>query len=254
MDTRATIQRHDAIPLYHQIFLGLRDEILSGRREFGSAVPTEHDLAASFGVSRITARRALTELALHKLVERRPRIGTRVVFQAPTLPIEADINQTVESLIAFGRNTQVRVVELCEEPASPQIAAVLKLAEGAAIVRALRIRYLDGDALGAIESHVPATFAGNMTREALTRTPLLELLRSAGHVIGGGHQTISAIPADPALAGLLGTEPRAAVISIERLVEAGDGTPLALTTARYRGDRYRLSLDLHQTTTRPEPA
>lgn len=251
MTSATNIQRHDAIPLYHQIFLGLRDEILSGRRGFGSVLPTEHELAATFGVSRITARRALNELALHKLVERRQRVGTHVVFRAPTLPIEADINQTVESLIAFGRNTRVQVVDLAEEPASPQVAAILKLGEGAPIIRALRVRYLDGEALGAIESHVPAAFAGNLTREQLTATPLLELLRAGGQVIGGGWQTISAIPADPALATLLGTEPRAAIIRVERLVEAADGTPLALTTAQYRGDRYRLSLDLHGTT-RPE--
>jgi len=239
------LQRGDAIPLYHQIFLGLRDEILSGRRAFGSAVPTENDLAMQFAVSRITARRALDELAQHQLVERRRRIGTRVIFRAPVAPIEANVDQAVESLIAFGRDTRVKVITLDTLPASAEVADRLAVAEGTPTVRALRVRFLDDEPLGAIESHVPAAVGSALTCERLTATPLLELLRSAGHVIGGGRQTIQAVSADPALAALLGTEPRAAVIRIERIVEAADGTPLLMTIAQYRGDRYRLSLDLH---------
>ena len=58
-------------PLYHQMFTLLRDRILSGEIPRGSRIPTEFDLAESFGVSRITAKRALDELAAEGLVERR---------------------------------------------------------------------------------------------------------------------------------------------------------------------------------------
>lgn len=243
--TSAGLQRDDAIPLYHQIFLGLRDEILSGRRAFGSAMPTEHELSDRFGVSRITTRRALAELASHGLVERRRRVGTRVIFRTPTAPIEADVDQAVESLIAFGRDTQVRLIALDTVPAAAEIAEGLAIPVGTPVVRALRVRYLDGEPLGAIESHVPEAVGAGLSRDDLTVTPLLELLRAAGHRIGGGQQTIAAVSADPALARLLGTEPRAAVIRIDRVVTAADGMPLLLTVAQYRGDRYRLSLDLH---------
>ena len=50
-------------PLYHQMFTLLRDRILSGDIPCGSRIPTEFDLAEAFGVSRITAKRALDELA-----------------------------------------------------------------------------------------------------------------------------------------------------------------------------------------------
>ena len=242
-----SLQRDDAIPLYHQIFLALRDEILSGRRPFGSAVPTEHALATQFAVSRITARRVLDELAGNGLVERKRRIGTKVIFRAPAAPIEANVDQAVESLIAFGRRTRVRVVLLAEEPASPEVAMILQLPEGAPITRALRIRYLDDEPLGAIESHMSARIGVKLTRVRLTARPLLELLRESGQVIGSGRQTISALSADPALAALLATEPRAAMLRIERVVEAQDGTPLLHTIAHYRADRYRLTLDLHGT-------
>lgn len=235
----------DAIPLYHQIFLALRDEILSGERGFGAAVPTEQELGTIHGVSRITARRALDELAQYGLVERRRRVGTRVSFRAPAAPIEGHIDQAVESLIAFGRGTQVRVIEFGEVTASAAVAERLGLATGEPVIHALRLRLADDAPLGAIESFVPAAIGAALSREALTTQPLLELIRAGGHAIGAGAQIISAVPADPALAALLETEARAAIIRVDRVVRDTDGKPLLFTSARYRGDRYRLSLDLH---------
>ena len=235
----------DAIPLYHQIYLALRDEILSGERAFGAAVPTEKELGAIHGVSRITARRALDELAQHGLVERKRRVGTRVAFHASTAPIDGHIDQAVESLIAFGRGTQVRVIEFGTVPAVVAVAAQLALRVGAPVVRALRLRLADDAPLGAIESFVPVPVGAALSHEALTRRPLLELIRSAGHAIGAGTQVISAVPADPVLATLLETDARAAIIRIDRVVRDVEGRPLLFTSARYRGDRYRLSVDLH---------
>ncbi len=241
----ATHAMRDAIPLYHQIYLALRDEILSGERGFGAAVPTEQELGAIHGVSRITARRALDELASHGLVERKRRVGTRVCFRAPTAPIEGHIDQAVDSLIAFGRDTQVRVIEYGEVPATATVADRLGIAVGAPVIHALRLRSADEAPLGAIESFVPAAIGAGLSRAALATQPMLELIRAAGHAIGAGSQIISAVPADPALAALLETEARAPIIRVDRVVRDTDGRPLLFTSARYRGDRYRLSLDLH---------
>lgn len=242
---RKTAAGRDAIPLYHQIYLALRDEILSGERGFGEMLPTEHDLTEQYAVSRITARRALDELAQHGMVERRRRTGTRVCFRSPVSPIEGHVDQAVESLIAFGHGTRVRVLELGEVAADPAIAERLDLAEGAPVLRALRLRLTDDAPLGAIESFVPSDIGLPLDRESLTRQPMLQLIRESGHVIGAGEQTISAISADPLLAELIETEARAPIIQIERVVRSQQGRPLLFTCARYRGDRYRLTLDLH---------
>ena len=91
------VDRGHAVPLYHQIFLQLREEITSGERAFGSRMPTEQELSAQFGVSRITALRALDELAENHLVERKRRVGTTVVFQSPVKPIQGNIEQALDS-------------------------------------------------------------------------------------------------------------------------------------------------------------
>lgn len=257
MSLAQTVMRADAVPLYHQIFLALRDEIVSGRRPFGATIPTEFELAANYSVSRITARRALFELAEKGFVERKRRTGTRVIFQPPAAPIEANLEQAVESLLAFGRNTQVRVIKIEEQKADAETAAALEIEEGSAVVRAERIRYLNNEPLGHVVSHVPAPFAAAITRQGLTSTPILALVRGAGNAIGGGRQTVSALTADPALAVALEIEPRGVILQIERIVSNKAGIPLLRTLARYRGDRYCISLDLHGSATTgvaPSPA
>lgn len=239
------LQRKNAIPLYHQIYLALRDLILSGQLGLGAAVPTEYELADHYGVSRITARRALDELAAHGLVERRRRTGTRVIVSAPAALIEADINHAVDALITFGRATTVKLLASTMQPAPPEAARLLRLVPGSAILCSRRVRYVDGEPLGVVDSYVAPPFTAGVTDERLASTPLLQLLRDAGHIVGGGSQTVSAISADPAFAALLKTEPRAAIIRIERVVTRADGTPMLFTIAQYRGDRYRLAIDLH---------
>lgn len=239
------IDRKDAVPLYHQIFLALRDEIIRGERPFGTPVPTEHELGARFSVSRITARRALDELASNGYVERRRRTGTRVIYRSPVQPIEANIDQALESLLAFGRDTKVRVIEIVREVPDPAIAARLGLSGEDEIVRAVRLRSLNDAPLGIITSYLPGRFGKLATRRNLTARPILALLGEAGVTIGGAAQTIEAVVAVPDLAAMLEIEARAPVLSIERLVKDREGVPVLLTRAQYRADRYRISLDLY---------
>ena len=126
------LDRSAAIPLYHQIFLQLRDEILSGQRACGSPVATEKELGQTYAVSRITARRALAELAQNRFVARKRRVGTTVIYRPPAKPIEANMDQAVDSLLQLGRLTKVRVRALHEEAASPWVAEAMRLEAGRA--------------------------------------------------------------------------------------------------------------------------
>jgi len=243
---QGSLAREAAIPLYHQIYLTLRDEITRGDRPYGSAMPTEMELGGNYDVSRITARRALDELAAGGFVERRRRLGTHVIFRAPAKPIEANIDQTVESLIAFGQNTAVKVIEVTTEPAQGAVAQKLGIPEGEPTIRAMRLRSSKAGPLGLIVSYMRTGLGVSITAERLTERPILSLLRDAGVRIGGAVQTVEALVADPELAERLQCEPRAAILHVERLVEDDSGNTVLVTSAYYRADRYRITIDMHE--------
>lgn len=58
----------------------IMDRISNGTYPPGSLIPTEQQFAAEFGSARATVNRALTSLAERGVVERRRRVGTRVVL------------------------------------------------------------------------------------------------------------------------------------------------------------------------------
>ncbi len=248
----SSIDRDLAVPLYHQIFLQLRDEITSGQRPYGALAPTEQDLAETLGVSRITARRALDELAQHKLVERRRRIGTRVIFQSPTKPIEANMDQALESLATFGRNTQIRVMDVVEEPARSPVAESLALEPGTPVVRAVRIRWLDDEPLGQTVSYTPARLDLQITPERLAGASMLQMLEDKGVRIGKVARTISAALADPVMAQTLQVDARSPILRITSKLYDTDGQPVLLILAHYRADRYQISLELNPGARRDE--
>ena len=63
-----------------QVYLILRDRIMSGAMTYGVLLPNENDLASAYGVSRVTVRRALSELQREHLIDRRRSAGTRLVI------------------------------------------------------------------------------------------------------------------------------------------------------------------------------
>ena len=244
----AGVDRQQPVPLYHQIFLQLRGEIESGQRILGSRLPTEQELSEGFGVSRITARRALDELAQVGLVARKQRIGTIVTFEPPAKPIEGDIDQAMESLIAFGRATQVKLIELETVPAVAPVGDILKVAVGAPLQRAVRVRWSEGEPFGHYVAHVPGALGVKLTRTALAKTPMLALIQEAGIKIGAANQVISATLADASMAALLQVDIGSPLLRVSRIVYDTDKHPIQYIQAHFRPDRYQIRLDLHRVT------
>ena len=90
-----------AKPLYAQLFDILVDKLHSGEFKKNDVLPTEAQFQAMFGVSRITARRALLELANKGYVKRERGIGTLVIRNSkePSINVSTrlggDLDQTI---------------------------------------------------------------------------------------------------------------------------------------------------------------
>ncbi|SFP79994.1 GntR family transcriptional regulator [Caldicoprobacter faecalis] len=82
--------------LYSQVAEYLRNEILQNKLQPGDKLPTELELSKMFGVSRITSKRALDELAKENLIYRKKGQGSFV------LPLrERKVEENVPKIIAI---------------------------------------------------------------------------------------------------------------------------------------------------------
>lgn len=68
----------DSTPKYQKILQQLRSSIVTGKYKAGERLPSEHELVESFGSSRVTVNRALRELQMAGLIERRAGSGSYV--------------------------------------------------------------------------------------------------------------------------------------------------------------------------------
>lgn len=232
-------------PLYHQIYLILRGQILDGALPEGAWLPGEQELARQFNVSRITARRALAELAAEDLVTRGRGRGTRVSRTCPPISVHGGVEGLIENLMTMGFKTRVALVDFAYEPASPHVAAALRIKPGDEVQRSIRVRSIAEGPFSHLTTCVPAAIGRKFGRRNLAREPLLALLERSGIVIGSAEQTISATLADTRVAPLLDTAVGSPLCRISRVVHDTAGAPVEFIVGLYRPDRYqfRMSLD-----------
>ncbi len=237
---------NNRVPLYHQIFLILRNRIYGGTLAPGDIVPGEQELCAEFGVSRITAKRALNEMADAGLVVRERGRGTRVVSRPPPPAVTSSIEGWLENISLMGLTTEARVLEFAYVPASEDIAAALGTEQGTQVQRAVRVRMLDGEPMSYLVTYVPSDIGLSFGREDLNAKPLLHLLEMAGVKVASARQTISATIAEADVANALSIHPGAPLIEVRRIVSDTSGRPVEYIRVLYRPDLYRFEMSMRR--------
>jgi GntR family transcriptional regulator len=217
----ASVSTDAGVPLHRQLFLVLHDEIDRGVIAPGDSLPTEQTLCDQFGVSRITVRRALADLAEQGYIERKQGVGSFVREHGP-----ADVSSAGRSYMAGLRQSQFEteadVVELGTRRPPRTIAQALETSgELLHIVRVRRQRRT-GEPLMVTDAWLPTELADTLTESALRGAPLYELLADAGVVVDRVRHEITAEIAGPRNAQLLDTAIGAALLRVNRLVFVAD--------------------------------
>lgn len=233
-------------PLYHQIYLAMRERIRSGALAAGDLLPGEQELARLFNVSRITVKRALNELAADGLVTRHRGRGS-FISSLPAPPVvKGSFDTLIESLRLMGLETDVELLDVTDMPADSHVAPLLGLEVGAPLQRAVRRRKLSGEPFSYLVTFVPAEVAARYSRDDLATTPLLLLLERAGAAAIEAEQWITAVAADPQMAASLDVALGAPLLKVERVMRDAKGRPVQLIEAHYRPDRFQYHVRSHR--------
>ena len=227
-----------------QVYLALRDRILSGAAGFGVRLPTENELAEFHEVSRVTVRRALGELARERLIERRRSAGTRVIYRSSPAPMTADISGVLANLAEMGRRTAVKLLSFDYVPAEGAVAQALGAGRYELLQRSVRVRSVDGVPFSYLTTHVPENVSVTFSKQELASRPLLELLERAGVKVERARQRISAGLASRDVAEALDVRSGSPLIELVRVVYDQAGRGVEHLHALYRPDRYTFEIDL----------
>lgn len=226
-------------PLYQQLQRALRGAIGRGALGAGDALPSERQLAAELGISRITVRKAIDGLADEGLLVRRQGsgnfVGTRIEKNF------AKLTSFSEDMRARGRVPGSRWLKKQEGRVTPNEAMRLALSPGAKVFRFHRLRFAD-DAPMALEI---CTIAGNALPSAdAVDTSLYDALERAGNRPVRALQRLRALLLDDEQARLLQARPGDAALLVERVGYLRDGHAIELSRSVYRGDAYDFVAEL----------
>ncbi len=231
------------LPLYHRVYLVLRQQVEEGRFDPAVKMPGEHEFAADFRVSRITVRRALEMLERDGLIRRKRGAGTYARAPGAAAPQRDNLRGLLENLLTMGLRTQVRLLEFDYVPATAEVAGLLGVVPGASVLRAVRVRSTEGVPFSHLTTWVPEDVGRRFGRDDMAEKPLLALLEQHER-IARAEQTISAILADATVAPRLQVEIGAALLWVRRQVFNAEGRVIEAIDSLYRPDLYAYQIGL----------
>jgi GntR family transcriptional regulator len=240
-DGTALVNAGAGVPLHRQLFLVLHDEIGRGALAAGDALPTEQSLCDQFGVSRITVRRALADLAEAGLIERRHGIGSFVTERLPD-GREAAGGSYLDNMRQVEFETEVDVIERGIRALPPAVRARWDSRDSALHVLRVRRERRTGEPLMITEAWLPAELADAVTESALARAPLYRLIADAGVTLERLEHEMTAEIAGPRTASLLGTAIGTPLIRVIRVAFA-DGIPHHVLSIAMSPNRSRVVLN-----------
>lgn len=174
----------------------LQREVL--RAPAGARLPSEHELAASRGVSRITTRAALQELERRHLVVRRRGAGTFVALRVD-YPISPSIPPSFsETIRRAGHVPGSKVLSVRQVRPPAAVRDQLELPSGESVVRLRRLGYVDGHTSGMHTSWLAHVDVDLIRDGANDDGSLFALLADAGYRLARESYTAEqdTIPAD----------------------------------------------------------
>lgn len=229
------LEKKSQSPLYQQLMTRLKNDIMAGVYPPGARIPSEQLLCDTYGVSRVTVRKAMLDLVQEGLLVRRQGKGTFVADER----IRRDLLQITSFSTACsqkGHSAGAKLISAQLEEADNEDAEKLGIERGSRVVEICRLRLCDGEPVMLEINRFPEhyDFLLEEGRESSLYATLAEhgvIPTSATHDISLGHAT-------PLVSRYLNTEVGDAVLLLDETVLDQQGEPLYVGRQWILGDKY----------------
>jgi GntR family transcriptional regulator len=238
-----TVETPRPRPLYAQVKALMMQRLIAGEWRPGELLPSEFQLADTFGVSQGTVRKALDELAADNVVVRRQGRGTFVA--------EHDDHRALFHFFHLvgpdgaRRLPESRLISVRKGMAGRLESDRLGIGRGVPVIRIRRVRCLDARPVIAETIAVPQKLFPDLAEIRGLPNTLYDLYeRRYGITIARAVERLSAISADEREARLLETAPGAPLLEIDRTALALDGNPVEWRVSRCLTATHRYQVEL----------
>lgn len=142
------------VPIYYQLYSFLKELILNGDYKPGQCVPSESEMMAEYGVSRVTVRRAIADLEQDGLLKRYRGKGSVVLERKSITSLNSLFSFTE---MARRRQQRASYIIISTDVKQPdiKIAQELQLTAGTMIFELKRLFLLNGRIAALTTAYVP---------------------------------------------------------------------------------------------------
>lgn len=224
-----------------ELLRGRLRELVSESRA-GTRLPGERELAAEWGVARMTLRAAVDSLVAEGLLERRHGSGTYVAFR-PVLRM-LGLTSFSQDMRSRGLAPSSRVLDFQTVDADAVLAERLQVPPGSAVFSFSRLRLGSGEPMAIENVRIPVAFAPHLTVSDLEGS-LYEVLATRYKIVASAASVlIEPTLADERSRALLGIDDDQACLRLRMVDTDRTGRVIMLASCLYRGDKYQLRAEV----------
>ncbi len=231
-----------AAPLYQQLYWQLRDQIENGVLEVGAKLPSMRELAADYGICRLTARKAIEMLVNDGYVYVHHGKGTFVIRSGMSQGPVAVLTPP-DIAPAQAETSSSRVVSVETVVADAPLAERLRIFPGDKVVRLEHAECVAGIPVVLAVSWLPYELCADVLDSGMACESLSAVLEnSLGVPLRQTEETVRAVLATPHELAVLDLPAPSALLLVNRMTYTEQGRVVEYARVAYRADRYHIDL------------
>lgn len=228
--------------LYRQLYYRLRQEIESGELLPGNQLPSERNLATYYGISRITARKALGLLVQDGYVEAHQGKGSFVRCALPASKSGFSGSFGVSMMQSSPQHSS-RLLGLEVESPTAELVESLRISRAEKVICVRRLHFIDQAPVALETSFLPYLVCKKLLVLDLTkRTIPVVLEQELGLRLRRAQQTVKAIMATEQELALLELPAPSALLLLQRVTKDNLSRVIEFSHIVYHGDCYQVDI------------
>jgi GntR family transcriptional regulator len=214
----------------------------------GTRLPSEKELAAEYGVSRMTLRQATDVLVGERVVSR--VVGSGTFTRTPVVTKGTSLTSFTEDMRQRGLEPSSRLIGFERQPASAEVVADLGLHDHEDVLVIERLRLADAEPICLEVAQLPWRFHASFTPDWVEQS-LHQALLAIGVRLTSGTRVIRGVVLAHREAMLLQLRPGDPALQVVHVFFDDKGRPVQRARSLYRADRYEIVTEIRRTPVDP---
>lgn len=233
-------------PLYMKVYEQIQENILNATYPTGSFLPSESELQNIYNVSRITVRRALSDLEHEGCIKRIKGKGT-IVLPKKKYSDLYELTGFSEDAMRSGDIPTSVILKFEIQQASVNVASFLQINPNEDVYYLKRLKLLNGRISGIFETYITQRLNFEIdVNKFNTSVSLYDFYEENGEFLGYATETLEAIMATPTLKREMYLEKDEPIFYRERITYNKNNIPIEYSKNYYKANGYKYVVRLHR--------